>query len=98
MPQISDDFTREMGLSHREFFRTLPAAMGRHKYIVRRNSVEALLGSGSVLIVLSPESERNIASIRVPKTDVRFVFKNVSEEEKITFINYFDKRFQRGGG
>lgn len=96
--EVTDDFVREMGLTHREFFRTLPAAMGYYEYRVSKNSVTAELETGTILIELAPESVRRIASIVIPKTAVRFIFKNVTTEEKQKFINYFDKRFQRGGG
>ncbi|MCB1754592.1 MAG: hypothetical protein KDJ38_03665 [Gammaproteobacteria bacterium] len=96
--EIADDFEREMGLSHREFFRTLPAAMGHYDFEVQKTTVTARLETGSVTISLAPESVRRIASIAIPKTAVRFVFTGVTAEEKHRFISYFDKRFQRGGG
>ena len=92
------DFSREMGLTHREFFRTLPSAMGDYNYTVNGNRIEAILTTGSLTIELAPESVRKIASFVIPKTGVKFSFSGVSDEERLSFITYFDRRFQRGGG
>ena len=92
------EFSREMGLTHREFFRTLPSAMGEYSYVVSGNNIDATLSTGTLKIILAPESVRKIASIAIPKTGVSFHFMGVSEEERLSFITHFDRRFQRGGG
>ena len=98
MYELDDVFEREMGLTHREFFRTLPAAVGEQAYVVDGSTITVTLNTGRLVITLAPESVRRIASARIPKTDVHFSFENVPADEKQSFLLYFDKRFQRGGG
>ncbi len=98
MRYISDKFERQMGLTHREFFRTLPSAVGNHEYKIDGTTVDIALKGGTLRIELSAESQRQIASMRIAQTGVSFIFSGVSTDEKSSFIDYFEKRFQRGGG
>ncbi len=98
MNELDDVFEREMGLTHLEFFRTLPSAVGEQEYTIDGSTITISLKVGQLIITLAPESVRRIASARIPKTEVHFSFENVSAEEKLSFLSYFDKRFQRGGG
>ena len=72
--------------------------MGENPYTSESSSIKIKLQAGSLLIELGPETQRNIASISIPQTAVRFEFLGVSDEEKHSFMSYFDKRFHRGGG
>lgn len=98
MNELDDVFEREMGLTHNEFFRTLPSAVGEQAYKIDGNVITVELNQGRLVLTLAAESVRRIASIRIPKTLVRFSFENVPANEKQHFLHYFDKRFQRGGG
>lgn len=98
MNELDDVFEREMGLTHSEFFRTLPSAVGERTYSVVGNRVTVELNKGQLVLTLAPETVRRIASIRIPMTPVSFSFENVPQDEKQGFLSYFDKRFQRGGG
>lgn len=98
MNEHGDVFEREMGLTHNEFFRTLPLAVGEQPYQVDGSVIVVALKTGRLVLTLAPESVRRIASICIPKTLVSFSFENVAEDEKQYFLRYFDKRFQRGGG
>lgn len=98
MNELDDVFEREMGLTHSEFFRTLPLAVGAQPYQVEGNVIIVALKVGRLVLTLAPETIRRIASIRIPKTLVNFSFEDVPEDEKQHFLRYFDKRFQRGGG
>lgn len=88
----------DMGLTHAEFFRTLPPAMAGLDYRIESARVEALQGDKRLLIHLEPESERRIALLRIPTTRVRFRFENHDPNEIDAFMNRFHKHFQRGGG
>jgi len=87
-----------MGLTHADFFRYIPSAMGQHEYRVEGNKVIGQIGSGTVEIVIGPEQERRIALMRIPFADVSFHFRGVTSEQQQAFKAYFDLRFQRGGG
>lgn len=91
-------YSREMGLTHDDFWRLLPTAMGNHGYERRGNHVHANVNEGKLLIELGPSQERNIAMLRLPYSKVSFTFTGVSLEQQLAFKTHFDLHFQRGGG
>jgi hypothetical protein len=95
-PEIA--YQREMGLTHDDFWRLLPRAMGTHGYQIDADVVTASLHQGTLEISLGPAQERRIALLRLPYCVVSFVFRGVSEEQQLAFKAHFDLHFQRGGG
>jgi hypothetical protein len=89
---------REMGMSHAEFFRSLPAAMGEQAFSICGSTVTAENGSRRLIISLAPEQERRIALLRLPVTWVIFDFTGYSEAEVEAFMRRFERHYQRGGG
>lgn len=87
-----------MGLTHSDFFRLLPAAMGPHTYRVEGNTVYGDVHSGTVEIRIGEQQERRIALMRIPFAEVSFLFRGVTVEQQQVFKANFDLRFQRGGG
>ena len=94
----AEQFSKEMGVSHSDFFRLLPRAMGDTPYRVEGMKVIGELGSGSVSIELGEQQVRRIALMAIPYAEVSFAFDGVAENERTEFMRYFDLRFQRGGG
>jgi hypothetical protein len=87
-----------MGLTHEEFFRELPAALGHREYVADAGRVSVRLDGGSLLITLGSEQTRKIAALRLPYTVVGFRFEGVEEVERDNFMQRFDLCFRRGGG
>ncbi len=87
-----------MSISHQDFFRLLPRAIASYPYERSGLCVEVRIGSGSLNIELSDETVNQIASLKLPRTNVTFTFCDVSAEEKQIFLTQFDLSFQRGGG
>jgi len=96
IPDIA--FTDDMGLTHADFFRLLPAAMGEHTYQVKGMTVHGQVHQGTVEITLGAQQERRIALMRIPHAQVSFHFRGVTKEQQVEFKEFFDLRFQRGGG
>ena len=95
----SHQFSREMGLSHAEFFRSLPAAIGQRPYRREGDRVRVELDDGrQVQFELGPERRRVIALLELPVTDVTFRFHGFDDAALEAFMRHFDLRFQRGGG
>lgn len=92
------EYSSDMGVTHNDFFRLLPSAMGDHQYQVNGNQVRAQVHSGTVKITIGPQQERRIALMRIPYATVHFQFRGVTESQQQAFKAYFDLRFQRGGG
>ncbi len=92
------EYSREMGLTHDDFWRILPRAMGEHPYKRQGDLVLADIESGSLQISLGPAQERKIALLRLPFSVVAFRFEGVQQEQQMAFKSHFDLHFQRGGG
>jgi len=92
--QYADD----MGLTHGDFFRLLPSAMGSHAYRIEGNTVHGEIDQGTVEIVMGEQQVRRIALMAIPFARVSFHFRGVSALQQQAFKEYFDLRFQRGGG
>lgn len=92
------EYSREMGLTHDDFWRLLPRAMGDHSYERRGDTVNANVYQGTLKIDLGPTQERRIALLRLPYSVVSFRFEGVDPEQQMAFKTHFDLHFQRGGG
>lgn len=95
-PEIA--YSREMGLTHNDFWRLLPRAMGEHTYEIQGNTVHATVFGGTLKIHLGDVQERRIALMCLPFAEVSFTFNGISELDQQAFKKHFDLYFQRGGG
>ena len=95
---MTQTFEREMTISHSEFFRILPKAVGTHRFQLADNVITVSLAEGEICIILSKERVRKIAGLVLPVTNVVFRIKNVAEKTKKEFFKQFDRAYQRGGG
>lgn len=96
LPRIA--YSREMGLTHADFWRLLPRAMGEHPYTVEGDRVVADVHDGRLEIRLGPTQQRRIALLSLPYSVVCFTFDGVSDAQQQAFKSHFDLHFQRGGG
>jgi hypothetical protein len=87
-----------MGITHSEFFRTLPAALGLTPYAVQGHDVIIGEDTRRLVISLSSEGRRRIAALSLPTTQVHFTFSGCSPQDVEQFMARFDRAFQRGGG
>ena len=87
-----------MGITHSEFFRTLPAAVPASAFTVRGLNVIVAEETRRLVITLSPEGRRRIAALSLPATQVHFTFSGYSPQDVEEFMARFDRTFQRGGG
>ena len=91
-------FSRDMGITHSEFFRTLPAALPASAYTVQGPDIIVAEDTRRLVITLSPEGRRRIAALSLPTTQVHFTFTGYSPQDVEEFMARFDRAFQRGGG
>lgn len=94
----AERFSREMGLTHAEFFRTLPSAIAGQPFQRKGSRVTIDYGERSVVIELGPERTRRIALLALPYTEVRFAFVGFANDQREQFMQRFDLYFRRGGG
>lgn len=90
--------TRELGYSHREFFRALPPALEGWEWCSDGQVVNAWRDDARVKLTLGPEGVRVIALLRLPMTRVEFAFEGLDEAGIDDFMTRFRRAFQRGGG
>lgn len=94
----SSSYVRQMAVTHKDFFRILPQAMGQHNYSVDGLVVRGSVDGGTVTITIGPEQVRKIALMVIPYCDVEFRRENVSDDQYDEFKRHFQLRYQRGGG
>ncbi|MCP4487436.1 MAG: hypothetical protein GY820_08985 [Gammaproteobacteria bacterium] len=96
----SDEFTRDMGYSEKDFFRTLPAAIGEYRYTKNRQLVSITHPHENHVLSLKvmPLPDRVLGKIRIERVEVSFSFRDFSTDERDQFMACFELRFQRGGG
>ena len=90
--------TKEMGLSHADFFRTISSALATDNYQRSEFGVVYQNGHRRLEIILGPESDRRIARLSIPSTDVTMSFSGYTDDEITEFVARFDRVFRRGGG
>lgn len=88
----------EMGLTHAEFYRTLPSALQAIPYRQSTDRVIIEYAGGTITILLKPQRQRHIALLSVPYTPVSFAFDNLTETQTSAFMGEFMRYYQRGGG
>ena len=96
LPDIA--YSREMGVTHADFFRILPKAMGDHPYTIDGDTVHGSVAPGTLEIHLGEQRVRRIALMAIPYAVVSFTFRGVPEAHQQAFKQHFDLYFQRGGG
>ena len=90
--------TREMSITHRDFFRLLPRAVNGAPVTRRGNQADIATGAGQVKITLAPESVRKLGLMEFPVTPVTIEFNGFSQTEQAAFLARFDLAYQKGGG
>ena len=96
--------TREMGITHREYLRTLQRAVEGRPYTAvdgggtATTTIRIEDGEHHVEIVLPPQRVRRIALVKLPITDVEFRFFGHTDEAAQAVMERFEIYFRRGGG
>ncbi len=91
-------FRREMTISHKDFMRLLPDALGTLPHTVDGTDIVAGDAGKRVEIRLAPEGERDLGSLELPVTCVDMDFSGYSQTEMDRFFERFDRYYRREGG
>ena len=97
-PSTGNSLTREMSISHREFFRLLPRAVEGAPVTRQGTRVGITTDSGQVNITLAPERVRKLGLMEFPVTPVTIEFDGFNAAEQAAFLSRFDLAYQKGGG
>lgn len=90
--------TREMSISHEDFFRLLPRALGDMRICRHGSRIEACRGKQRICIEIGPESRRRLGSLQLPVTRVDISLSGFLPGEEAAFLTRFDLAYRRGGG
>ena len=94
----SRGLTREMSITHKDFYRLLPRAVNGAPVTRNGNQAEIATGAGRVKITLAPETVRKLGLMEFPVTPVNIEFDGFNPADRTTFLSRFDLAYQRGGG
>ena len=89
---------KEMGITHADFFRILPNALGGEGYAVSGSRITWKDGERTLTIDLGQEESRQIALMRMPKTRLTLTFTGYEADEREAALARFWRYFQKGGG
>ena len=87
-----------MGITHRDFFRRLPAALEGLVFTTDGNRATVVDGARGIEIELGPEGTRVIGLFRLPVTEVTFSFTGYDEAQADALLARIDLHYHRGGG
>jgi len=91
--------SKEMSLTHRDFFLTLPRLLKDTPYTYSNHIVSFQVNGKHVEIQLAPEKIRKLSStVSLPFTRIEIKCYEFSPKESEDFIHDFNLRFLRGGG
>lgn len=94
----SRGLTREMSITHRDFFRLLPRAAGAGAVTRQGNRASIETGAGRVEINLASETVRKLGAMEFPVTQVSIEFSGFNPSDREAFLSRFDLAYQRSGG
>lgn len=90
---------KEMGSSHEDIFRILPRVMEGRNYTVDGQTIVIDEPGRRLEIHLADQRERVLGTfMRLKVTDVELIFFNYSEADRISFLQFFEINFFKGGG
>jgi hypothetical protein len=90
--------SREHGLTHAEFFASLPAAIAHRPFERCGPQVVIRDGARKVVVELGPERWRKLGQLNLPSVVITITFSGFDDVERAAFLERFDLYFQRGGG
>ena len=87
-----------MALTHADFFRIIPKALGGKDFETTGAKVTFNEGDKRLEISIGAERTRKIALMEIPALDVRLEFSGYTDAEREAALDLFDFNFQKGGG
>ncbi len=90
---------KDMALTPDQFFRDIDRAMRGLDYRIDGDRVIGGKPGHRVVINVRPLPARRLGGLlSLPRSEISISFDGYSEREQITFLEGFDRAFQRGGG
>lgn len=98
--QVPPRFNRQMGCTHEDMLRWLPAALSGADLDIQpaERTCLARWNWGTLKIRWAVCPPREIALLAIPRIDVTFEYLGASDEQRYQTQRRFDMETQRGGG
>ncbi len=87
-----------MTITHDDFMRILPRAIGSHEFAVNDQKIFFSNKFYSMQIHVSDEQQWGIGSLNLPRLLVEISLEHCSEAEANAAMRQFDRSYQKGGG
>jgi hypothetical protein len=97
-PTAKIRFRKEMGITRREFLRSLATALPAQPYRVERDKISIDAPEQQIVIRLNDRHQRCIGSLQLPRMVVDFSFYGYTKAEAESFMRHIEIHFRRGGG
>ncbi len=95
----AERFEREQGSTEADWLRCLPGAVREHRLdLPAPGQARIQIGGGQLLLRWLALPDRQIALMRMPRLVATYHFEAVPEDQRQSFMRYFDLFMLRGGG
>jgi len=89
---------KEMALTRKMFFETLPHALGGDDFNVDGDEVTISNSSQSLVILFQEKANFKLGGFSIPRADVTLTFTGFDAEQREEVLLRFNRYFHRGGG
>ena len=89
---------KEMGITREEFLRVMARALDGCPHRFEGEEVRVEDGDRRLRISFHPQPDRRIGLFSIPVAQVHLAFEGYDEADVAETVDWFDQRFQRGGG
>ena len=91
-------FSKEMGISRSDLIRALPSIFGQQSFEIKNDVIVSNHNQACIKIKITNEGTRNLASMKVPRLKLEFIFKNYEKDNIDLFMERFLLYLHKGGG
>jgi hypothetical protein len=89
---------KAIGVTHADFLRMLPEVLGSAAYRQEGAQIVQEAPGKRLEIVLAPQEERRLGSLRLPLTRIELVFRGHTPAERAALLESLQRAFMRSGG
>ena len=87
-----------MGISRSDLFRALPSIFEQKPFEIKNDVIVSHDDQGLINIKIAKEGIRNLASMKVPRLELDFIFENYEKDQVDCFMERFSLYLHKGGG
>jgi len=89
---------KDMALTRKMFFETLPRALDTDAYTVHGDVVTLAVAARTLTITFAEQAIFKLGGFAIPRANITLEFTGYSDEEAEAALQRFQRYFHRGGG